>query len=106
MARAPFTYPFCYTPAPDIVAAAQELISSLDAAVRSDISAAAAALQEGKMLGVLKVMDEMGREGFLYAFSGTVGGRATLPGFVPPIYDLTAKYTVNTSLNLICIRIS
>ena len=42
------------------------------------------------MLGVLKVMDEMGREDFLYAFSGTVGGRATLPGFVPPIYDLTA----------------
>ena len=90
MARAPFTYPFCYTPAPDIVAAAQELISTLDTAVRSDISAAAAALQEGKMLGVLKVMDEMGREDFLYAFSGTVGGRATLPGFVPPIYDLTA----------------
>ena len=42
------------------------------------------------MLGVLKVEDEQGREDFLYAFSGTVGGRATLPGFVPPIYDLTA----------------
>ena len=42
------------------------------------------------MLGVLKVEDEEGREDYLYAFSGTVGGRATLPGFVPPIYDLTA----------------
>ena len=42
------------------------------------------------MLGVLKVADEEGREDYLYAFSGTVGGRATLPGFVPPIYDLTA----------------
>ena len=42
------------------------------------------------MLGVLKVEDEKGREDYLYAFSGTVGGRATLPGFVPPIYDLTA----------------
>ena len=29
MARAPFTYPFCYTPAPDIVAAANQLISFL-----------------------------------------------------------------------------
>ena len=42
------------------------------------------------MLGVLKVEDEEGREDYLYAFSGTVGGQATLPGFVPPIYDLTA----------------
>ena len=42
------------------------------------------------MLGVLKVEDKEGTEGYLYAFSGTVGGRATLPGFVPPIFDLTA----------------
>jgi len=46
-------------------------------------------LEEGKMLGVLKVEDEKGAIDYLYAFSGTVGGRATLPGFVPPIYDLT-----------------
>lgn len=42
------------------------------------------------MMGVLKVEDEAGAVRYLYAFSGTVGGRATLPGFVPPIYDLTA----------------
>ena len=41
------------------------------------------------MLGVLKVEDDKGDIDYLYAFSGTVGGRATLPGFVPPIYDLT-----------------
>lgn len=81
MARAPFTYPFCYTPAPDIVAAAERIIISLNESKE---------IQEGKMLGVLKVEDEEGREDYLYAFSGTVGGRATLPGFVPPIYDLTA----------------
>lgn len=81
MARAPFTYPFCYTPAPDIVAAAERIIVSLNESKE---------IQEGKMLGVLKVEDEEGREDYLYAFSGTVGGRATLPGFVPPIYDLTA----------------
>ena len=41
------------------------------------------------MLGVLEVEDEDGAIGFLYAFSGTVGGRARVPGFVPPIFDLT-----------------
>ena len=46
-------------------------------------------LKEGKMLGVLKVEDKEGEVGFLYGFSGTVGGRAVVPGFVPPIYDLT-----------------
>ena len=48
-----------------------------------------AALKEGKMLGVLKVEDKEGEVGYLYGFSGTVGGRAVVPGFVPPIYDLT-----------------
>ena len=86
MARAPFTYPFCYTPAPDIVAAAELLIAYLDSAESADDLAL---LKEGKMMGVLKVEDEEGKEGYLYAFSGTVGGRAVLPGFVPPIYDLT-----------------
>ena len=125
MARAPFTYPFCYTPAPDIVAAARRLIVYLDSlqpngsggpenfALRAHppqpdgwvppvheatgghgfpapTADSAKLLQEGKMLGVLKVEDKEGTEGYLYAFSGTVGGRATLPGFVPPIYDLTA----------------
>ena len=125
MARAPFTYPFCYTPAPDIVAAAERLIAILDKAVaevapsllRSRLEEPMSPcrgpqglenkpacwlrfsgatpemsnlLKEGKMLGVLKVEDEEGKEDYLYAFSGTVGGRATLPGFVPPIYDLTA----------------
>ena len=80
MARAPFTYPFCYIPAPDIVAASQRIIDSLDQSLL---------IQEGKMLGVLKVEDEKGAVDYLYAFSGTVGGRAVLPGFVPPIYDLT-----------------
>ena len=140
MAREPFTYPFCYTPAPDIVAAAQRLINCLSAAEMptgslppetsryarphhcaslavppltmprvarfpeagsrpADISAAQIAagascgifhhLAEGKMMGVLKVEDQEGAVDYLYAFSGTVGGRAVVPGFVPPVYDLT-----------------
>ena len=63
MARPPFTYPFCYTPDPDIVAAAQDLIRRLDAGsaeIQAEpavgISAEAIkSLKEGKMLGVLKV---------------------------------------------------
>ncbi len=100
MAREPFTYPFCYTPAPDIIAAANRLIAALDAAGRPDRDSAYPAippeglekirhLAEGKMVSVLKVEDERGEVKYLYGFSGTVGGSATLPGFVPPIYDLT-----------------
>ena len=91
MARRPFTYPFCYTPEPDIVAAAQRLIASLDARSASPDRSdpAMSALADGKMLGVLKVEDRAGTVSYLYGFSGTVGGRASLPGFVPPIYDLT-----------------
>ena len=172
MAREPFTYPFCYTPAPDIVAAAQRLISALDGgispeppaaleslsdfrfakvpgpgrsadadfasleAIPGNVPASAAqaatasenrshprlrkregpasegsgrgpaqqdvfggssplreaemaALKEGKMLGVLKVEDKDGGIDYLYGVSGTVGGRAVIPGFVPPIFDLT-----------------
>ena len=46
-------------------------------------------LRKGKMLGVLKVKDDEGEVEYLYGFSGTVGGRAEVPGFVPPVYDLT-----------------
>lgn len=70
-----FTYPFCYCPHPAVVAAARELMDSIDPALFS----------EGKMLGVL-----LTDKGPLYAFSGLSGGRSTLEGFVPPILDLTA----------------
>ena len=133
MARQPFTYPFCYTPDPDIVNAAQRLIAVLDTAAaemsdrtaldqenvrlrrtpptafgggslplpeprvatvflikRCPVISAAASLKEGKMMGVLKVENKEGTVDYLYGFSGTAGGRATLPGFAPPIYDLTA----------------
>ena len=119
MAREPFTYPFCYTPAPDIVAAAQRIITYLDSAASGQLPPetsfgphrcaslavpplnvprvavfpgavpAGPALKEGKMLGVLKEENEEGEIDYLYGFSGTVGGRAVVPGFVPPIFDLT-----------------
>lgn len=42
---------------------------------------------EGKMFGVLVVRTPEGRIGFLRAFSGMIGGRWVLPGFVPPAFD-------------------
>ena len=79
-----FTYPFCYTPAPEIVAAARRIIARIDACpeLRN-------IFREGKMMGVLMVEDKEGQKDFLYGFSGLAGGRSTVEGFVPPIFDLT-----------------
>ena len=80
-----FTYPFCYVPHPLVVDAARDLIERLSSRAKSrDLYLP---LREGKMLGVL-ITDQ----GPLYAFSGLAGGRSVLPGFVPPIYDLTSGY--------------
>lgn len=76
-----FTYPFRYVPHPLVVDAARALISRLDG------SPSASAFREGKMLGVL-----LTDGGPLYAFSGLVGGQAVVPGFVPPVCDLTKGY--------------
>ena len=78
-----FTFPFCYTPRPEIVAAARRL----SARIESD-PALQGLFAEGKMLGVLMVERPDGSTDFLYAFSGLAGGRNRVEGFVPPIYDL------------------
>jgi tRNA pseudouridine32 synthase/23S rRNA pseudouridine746 synthase len=79
-----FTYPFCYTPSPEIAAAARRLITRIDGCeeLRN-------VFREGKMMGVLMVEDAEGRKDFLYGFSGLAGGRSVLEGFVPPVFDLT-----------------
>ena len=69
-------------PHPLVVDAAQSLIRKLD----EDVSTGAF-FSEGKMMGVL-ITDK----GPLYAFSGLAGGKSVVPGFVPPIYDLTQGY--------------
>ncbi len=69
-------------PHPLVVDAAQSLIRKLD----EDVSTGAL-FSEGKMMGVL-ITDK----GPLYAFSGLAGGKSVVPGFVPPIYDLTQGY--------------
>lgn len=79
MSDRPFTYPFCYVPSPEVVKASEALIARIDASNElKEIFA------EGKMMGVL-ITDG----GVLYAFSGLAGGRASIEGFAPPIYDYT-----------------
>ncbi len=48
----------------------------------------------GKMFGVLVVQEPGGRIGFLRSFSGMLGGRWEVPGFVPPLFDRAAREQV------------
>ncbi len=79
-----FTYPFCYTPS----ALTKEASRLLMEKVEGDWSLADS-FSEGKMLGVLVIRDMNGKLGFLAGFSGLAGGRSKIPGFVPPILDLS-----------------
>ncbi len=94
-----FTNPFRYSPNPLVVKAAEEVMARIDAnpELRN-------AFSEGKMLGILLVripdspshiIPDLTRNplprhsiGYLAAFSGSVGGKSTIEGFVPPIFDL------------------
>lgn len=78
-----FTYPFCYTPHPLCVRAAEEVQSYLNAQKEWREE-----LEQGKMFGVLVVRTEQEEIGYLAAFSGILAGKNILPFFVPPIYDL------------------
>ena len=78
-----FTYPFCYTPHPLCVMAAEEVQNYL-----SKQSEWQEELSQGKMFGVLIVQTEDGSIGYLTAFSGILAGKNIHPYFVPPVYDL------------------
>ncbi len=89
-----FTDPFRYYPHPLAVMASEAILAKLDSWSRMPEGSAEhsfeASLAEGKMLGVLVAADSDGRIGYLCGFSGNVDGQSTFPGFVPPIFDLTA----------------
>ena len=78
-----FTYPFCYTPHPLCVMAAEEVQNYLSK--QSDWQEE---LSQGKMFGVLIVQTEDGSIGYLTTFSGILAGKNIHPYFVPPVYDL------------------
>ena len=46
---------------------------------------------DGKMFGVLVVMAQDGRVGFVRAVSGMLGGQWLAPGFAPPLFDLADR---------------
>lgn len=76
-----FTDPFRYVPHPSVLLAAELTIRKIE----SD-PALSAAFSEGKMLGVMVCKPLC----YIAAFSGNVGGKSIIEGFVPPIYDLMA----------------
>jgi tRNA pseudouridine32 synthase/23S rRNA pseudouridine746 synthase len=78
-----FTYPFCYTPHPLCVMAAEEVQHYLSK--QNDWQEE---LSQGKMFGVLIVQTEDGSIGYLTAFSGILAGKNIHPYFIPPVYDL------------------
>lgn len=78
-----FTYPFCYTPHPLCVLAADEVRRYLR--TRPEWQAE---LAQGKMFGILVVGLPDGSIGYLAAYSGILAGRNDHPYFVPPVYDL------------------
>ena len=78
-----FTYPFCYTPHPLCVLAAEEVQDYLSRQQEWEEE-----LKSGKMFGVLIVQTPQGEIGYLAAFSGILAGKNVHPFFVPPVYDL------------------
>ena len=78
-----FTYPFCYTPHPLCVRAAEEVQHYLEEQKEWQEE-----LEQGKMFGVLVVQTADGEVGYLAAFSGILAGKNHHPYFVPPVYDL------------------
>ena len=78
-----FNNPFYYLPHALCTVAADEVRSLL-----SQNKTIADDAARGKMFGVLVVRDCDGALGYLAAFSGLLAGSNSIPGFVPPVFDL------------------
>lgn len=79
-----FPSPFAATPHPLATRAAAVLLNDLRH-WSGDLDGG------GKMFGVLVVAAPDGRIGFLRAFSGMLGQRWLVDGFVPPVFDVVAR---------------
>ena len=78
-----FTCPFCYTPHPLCVVAAEEVKGYLSVQSQWD-----AELAEGKMFGVLVVRMLTGDIAYLVAYSGNLAHSNKHDFFVSPVFDL------------------
>jgi tRNA pseudouridine32 synthase / 23S rRNA pseudouridine746 synthase len=76
--------------------AADELLARLRTSLAAaDLSRAALdAAEGGKMFGVLVVRRADGQIGYLAGFSGTLAGCWDLPGFVPPLFERSARAAI------------
>ena len=87
-----FTDPFRYSPHHLVRKAADALMETLSSWSEMEKGSpekeAERYLAEGKMLGILVIQDNEGEIGYLCGFSGSIGGRSLVKGFVPPIFDL------------------
>lgn len=79
-----FTDPFRYVPHSAVQKAARLVMDMID-----QDESLATEFGQGKMLGILVVKCLDSSVGYVAAFSGNVGGRSMIKGFVPPIFDLT-----------------
>lgn len=89
-----FTFPFCYEPHPLCELAAEQL--QLHLSTQQEWQHNFGLEREtdgaiGKMFGVLVVRNARGELGYLAAFSGKLADSNTLPGFVPPVFDMLAE---------------
>lgn len=78
-----FTCPFCYTPHPLTLLAAEECVEYIES--REDWREE---LSHGKMFGLMVVESQSGELGFITAFSALLGGTNRDEWFVPPIFDM------------------
>ena len=51
----------------------------------------------GKMFGVLVVIDQSGKVGYLSGFSGMLNQQWLVPGFVPPVFDVHVQESILAS---------
>lgn len=87
-----FTFPFYYDPHPLCELAAKQLQQHLQTQTLWQHNFGLGENKEriaGKMFGVLLVKKINGDVGFLSAFSGKIADQSKLPGFVPPVFDMT-----------------
>lgn len=71
---------------------------ALNGAGRIDKSLSTAPLfgdSRGKMFGVLECLDGSGATTYLYAFSGQYNGRWLVPGWAPPLFDVSTFHALN-----------
>ncbi|OZV66609.1 RluA family pseudouridine synthase [Winogradskyella aurantia] len=91
-----FTFPFYYEPHPLCIKAAQEVQNYLktqnDFQHNFGLIQGKKGLVIGKMFGVMLIEAPDGSIGYLAGFSGKLGEKNYIKGFVPPIFD-----TLNTS---------